>query len=83
MQLSWETGLAPPKLMTIAVATALKVQNHTPVLSRMETAFNSRSAVPLGLGEIYNMERRGSAETAERSWLAGQEALASQCLKDL
>lgn len=79
MQLSWETSLTSPKSTTIAVATALKVQNHTLVLSRTETAFNSRSAVPLGLKEIYDMERRGSAETAERSRLAGQEALASQC----
>src|ERR1700693_4979159 len=39
-----------------------------------------RSAVPVGFDEIYDMERRSSAETAECSRLAGQEPLPSQCL---
>jgi len=35
--------------------------------------------VPLGLENFYDLERRGSAKTAERSRLAGQEVLASWC----
>lgn len=66
-----------------ALGLAYRIQVFDPCTrakaGRGETAFNSRSAVPLGLEEIYDMERRGSAETAGRSRLARQEALGSQC----